>query len=816
MKKTRYAKIIAISSAFVFVVALAVALPFLIANSFAEVTPRAIYEISNQTQLQDWLTNVNSVQSNNPSAKLTQDITLEWRGDSSVAGYGGVVIANHNAEILQGSTLDGDGHTIYLPGYASQVTTANVSTNEIAFFADIIYGTVKNIHFVVNGTYDMLINSSTSKNNQELYSGVVCAKLINGTIQNCALTIDQHIGFNTVAAWTVQTDRTSNRFGGFAGRMEGSAVISNCSVVQNNTIMLNAEEQFGSAFRYGMIAGESYASNGNTPYIESVYAERNSTVTFYNDSSQRCEEIFGVAVADCYESAHGVNINGVVYKCSVGGGSGDGIYYTHRNNARDNYKYSYVVGMMNTGINNYSVQNFYSVTELTDTDYVTNAGCGYGYLPSEYTYKFVNNKLQFTPVSSVENEFIWQITKNASGEVFDVHVNVSNVASITKTNTSTEILKDTFTITKGTIKNNAVFGFTETEVVYNGLAYENVQANIGGEILTNDFKITYVNNLHAFPTTQQQASFALVFDEREDGLFMPNHKYYIPKSGITYENETMLIQPASLKLIYSGSNIYDNELVIQGLVNNEKVTIDGDLYGNNVYSFECLSNSTQKQIEFISCVATDYSIEQLGISDFVFEVLPYTIALTGNVAIEQTNPEWFAVQEDVLQIYSKQVTSFDMKQTNVAGQMHVYTLTSSAPENYTLSRKIDNGMEVVTLQANGTLQQLQGITLTTQMKQIAVRLSLQMPEGDSVTYIVNVNENETLYPMGESLVAVSQYGNEITIVITLDEAYKDTYTLTYMQGEEPITSQNGVLTITTTSVAGDTNLMEMIVVVEKV
>lgn len=807
--KSKILKIALVCIVSIITIGTSIALPFILQRTLADPVTLSVYSISNEQQLKDWLSNTNSIQTNNPNAQLTEDISLNWGNTSPY----GTIIEN-------GSLLDGTNHTITLVGF-NGTTVGGTMYGQLGLFVNFINGTLQNTNFDINTVYDIRIHADTAQRNEQLYTGVLCGKMERGQVLNCTVNINASIYFNTnTKGYTNYSDASSNHFGVIAGGMWGNSVVSNVVVKQaSGTILQTYADQGFSYLRIGMITADPYKDDTGVPTIKNVFIERSGEIKFKNEGWGAGGEIFGVVLADLDTGGDGANhqvvIDGVIYTSTLGSDPNVGISYNNRRERTDNLK-GYIVGAIKESVVNYSIQNVYALIDLSNSSYVTSMGCGYTYLSSDYTYQFVGDMLQFTPISPVENEFIWQIAKNATGEVFDVHVNISNVATIAKTNTSTAILKDTFTITKGTIKTNAVFGFTETEVVYNGLAYENVQANIDGEIITSGFKVIYENNLHAFPTTQQQASFSLMFDEREDGFFVTDRKYYVPKTGITYENETMHIQPASLKLIYSGTNIYDNELVIQGLVNNEKVTIDGNLYGNNVYSFECLSNSTQKQIEFISCVATDYSIEQFGINDFVFEVLPYTITLTGNVAIEQTNPEWFAVQDSVLQIYSKQVTSFDMKQTSVAGQMHVYTLTSSAPENYTLSRKIDNGMEVVTLQANGTLQQLQGITLTTQMKQIAVRLSLQMPEGDSVTCIVNVNENETLYPMGESLVAVSQYGNEITIVITLDEAYKDAYTLTYMQGEEPIISQNGVLTITTTSVAGDTNLMEMIVVVEKV
>ena len=65
------------------------------------------YQISREEDLRNWLNNVDNVQTNNPNAVLTQSMTINW------GEYG---VANYPATIESGSTLDGNGFTVYLPG----------------------------------------------------------------------------------------------------------------------------------------------------------------------------------------------------------------------------------------------------------------------------------------------------------------------------------------------------------------------------------------------------------------------------------------------------------------------------------------------------------------------------------------------------------------------------------------------------------------------------------------------------------------------------------------------------------------------------
>ena len=86
------------------------------------------YLISDEQTLKDWLLDTNSIQTNNPSAKLTQNITLNWGN-----------VASHPSKIRQNSILNGNNFTIYLQGFNG--TTQSGTYYEISLFADIIYGT---------------------------------------------------------------------------------------------------------------------------------------------------------------------------------------------------------------------------------------------------------------------------------------------------------------------------------------------------------------------------------------------------------------------------------------------------------------------------------------------------------------------------------------------------------------------------------------------------------------------------------------------------------------------------------------------------
>ena len=130
----------------------------------------AAYTISSEQALKDWLQNTNNVQTNNPTAELTTDITLNWNG---IAPDG---LEQGSSAVNSGSVLDGKGHNVIIQG-GSHVTSENgrawgnlTNTNNspyyVGMFVQYIYGTIKGINFSFASDKTVTIAYYKNKNNQ--------------------------------------------------------------------------------------------------------------------------------------------------------------------------------------------------------------------------------------------------------------------------------------------------------------------------------------------------------------------------------------------------------------------------------------------------------------------------------------------------------------------------------------------------------------------------------------------------------------------------------------------------------------------------
>ena len=746
-------------------------LPF---GQFEPTTAEGEYQISTEAGLKDWLNNTNSVQTNNPNAVLTQDITLNWGG-----------VATYPATIEDGSSLDGQNFTIYLQGGTS-TTPGGTLYGQLGLFADFINGTLKNTIFELLSDYNITIHADTAQKNKLLYTGVICGKMESGTIDNCTLIIDKSINFSTnTKGGTNGTDASSNHFGAVVGGMWGNSVVSNTKVIQtsNSTITVTAGQGF-SFLRVALICSDPYSDSTGTPTIKNVYVERNGYVVFGNRSLIAGGEIYGTVVADLDTGDNGANhnviIDGVIYNSTLTNEVYGGVTYNNRNQRSDNI-HGYIIGARKESGSNFTISNIYSLIELTSTDYVTSATIGYTQLPSGYSYGFNGDNLVVTNGDS-QGKFIWSISNNTGDDYNELYKQLSNAVEIPKKTVDTTTLRDILNITLGQIIDSAIVGFESAQVVYSGVAFQNVRIRIGDEIISSGFGVDYSNNLNSSVTSGTNATFSLQYPDREDGIFLTTQKYFVEKSGISYDNEEMTINPAPLTITYTEGDVYTNNLSISGLVNGQQVTIDSAKYGNGSTSFDCLNNSTTKTISFTDgVIETNYAITQNGLEDLTFEVSPKTISISDGIIVTNADGNNAVFSENVLTIYSKNYQTIELEFSQPVGYLNRVDLTSSEGHSFNISSSLNDNVMSNTISSDtaNELHYLDSIVLNESLQKVAVKIDID------TSLISNLTINgQRPVKYGDYLLTDADFGEELEFVITLLDDYQD-YTISYSIASEP-------------------------------
>lgn len=746
-------------------------LPF---GQFEPTTAEGEYQISTEAGLKDWLNNTNSVQTNNPNAVLTQDITLNWGG-----------VATYPATIEDGSSLDGQNFTIYLQGGTS-TTPGGTLYGQLGLFADFINGTLKNTTFELLSDYNITIHADTAQKNKLLYTGVICGKMESGTIDNCTLIIDKSINFSTnTKGGTNGTDASSNHFGAVVGGMWGNSVVSNTKVIQtsNSTITVTAGQGF-SFLRVALICSDPYSDSTGTPTIKNVYVERNGYVVFGNRSLIAGGEIYGTVVADLDTGDNGANhnviIDGVIYNSTLTNEVYGGVTYNNRNQRSDNI-HGYIIGARKESGSNFTISNIYSLIELTSTDYVTSATIGYTQLPSGYSYGFNGDNLVVTNGDS-QGKFIWSISNNTGDDYNELYKQLSNAVEIPKKTVDTTTLRDILNITLGQIIDSAIVGFESAQVVYSGVAFQNVRIRIGDEIISSGFGVDYSNNLNSSVTSGTNATFALQYPDREDGIFLTTQKYFVEKSGISYDNEEMTINPAPLTITYTEGDVYTNNLSISGLVNGQQVTIDSAKYGNGSTSFDCLNNSTTKTISFTDgVIETNYAITQNGLEDLTFEVSPKTISISDGITVTNADGNNAVFSENVLTIYSKDYQTIELEYSQPVGYLNRVDLTSSEGHSFNITSSLSDNVMSNTISSDtaNELHYLDSIVLNESLQKVAVKIDID------TSLISNLTINgQRPVKYGDYLLIDADFGEELEFVITLLDDYQD-YTISYSIASEP-------------------------------
>lgn len=747
-------------------------LPF---GQFEPTTAEGEYQISTEAGLKDWLNNTNSVQTNNPNAVLTQDITLNWGG-----------VATYPATIEDGSSLDGQNFTIYLQGGTS-TTPGGTLYGQLGLFADFINGTLKNTTFELLSDYNITIHADTAQKNKLLYTGVICGKMESGTIDNCTLIIDKSINFSTnTKGGTNGTDASSNHFGAVVGGMWGNSVVSNTKVIQtsNSTITVTAGQGF-SFLRVALICSDPYSDSTGTPTIKNVYVERNGYVVFGNRSLIAGGEIYGTVVADLDTGDNGANhnviIDGVIYNSTLTNEVYGGVTYNNRNQRSDNI-HGYIIGARKESGSNFTISNIYSLIELTSTDYVKSATIGYTQLPSGYSYGFNGDNLVVTNGDS-QGKFIWSISNNTGDDYNELYKQLLNAVEIPKKTVDTTTLRDILNITLGQIIDSAIVGFESAQVVYSGVAFQNVRIRIGDEIIEDDdFDVNYADNLNAYATSGKNATFSLQYPDREDGIFLTTQKYFVEKSGISYDNEEMTINPAPLTITYTEGDVYTNNLSISGLVNGQQVTIDSAKYGNGSTSFDCLNNSTTKTISFTDgVIETNYAITQNGLEDLTFEVSPKTISISEGITVTNADGNNAVFSENVLTIYSKDYQTVELEYSQPVGYLNRVDLTSSEGHSFKISSSLNDNVMSNTISSDtaNELHYLDSIVLNESLQRVAVKIHID------TSLISNLTINgQRPVKYGDYLLIDADFGEELEFVITLLDDYQD-YTISYSIASEP-------------------------------
>lgn len=787
----------------------------------------AAYTISSEQALKDWLQNTNNVQTNNPTAELTTDITLNWNG---IAPDG---LEQGSSAVNSGSVLDGKGHNVIIQG-GSHVTSENgrawgnlTNTNNspyyVGMFVQYIYGTIKGINFSFASDKTVTIAYYKNKNNEQIFTGMIAGSIENGRVENCSLTIDKNITYNERNAYNDINDDEiagsgSNHAGGVAGRIVGSTVIKNVRIVQNagTTITIHTNHGTSNFDRWAFIASDSYRdSSGNVPQIINVQIERYGNLVIRdNSSTSKGNYLYGIVIADMSTSSendanHAVHINGVIYNgvADVAWGANDQIDFGNYGGP-DGFSYNYFTGRYPNGSNihnepdRFSIQNVYSYVTLTSESSLQNE-VGASLIPSGYTASFNENsegQMIFTKNNAGTNDYIYSI-KPESSSVINTYLQLSSSAGVNKFNVDRANGMDNVTILLGTKVDNASFGFQYSEVTYTGVA-QGAIFEVNDQIITEGFTVSYTNNLNSTVTNGGSlATCALDHPDTPDGIFLHSTRQYVDKDSIDYLNLEMTINQAPLTLTYTGTDIYDNNLYIDGLVNGELLTIDGQKYSNGNFNFDCTNNVTNKVISFTDgIIKTNYNISYSGISEDKFVVNPKVIAVDEGITITNAQDQTIAnFADNVLTIYSKSYNTIELTFAQEEGYLNraIFNTNNDTTYNIVSSLEGTTMSYVVSPQNENDFAFIEDLTLDVSLTRVALRFEIN---DKSLISSLKVN-GEDVYKFGNYFAFDCDYNEMATITVTAAEG---DYTIEFLVNDMPASSSDGTLTV---NAKGDANNM---------
>lgn len=791
-------------------------------------TAEGEYQISDEQTLKNWLQDSGSVQTNNPNAVLTTDITLNWGG---VAPDG---VGQGSSAVNSGSTLDGQGHNIIIQGGSNVIGDNGRSGGSlrhdsnpyyVGMFVQYIYGTIKNINFSLNSDKTITIDYYKNKNNEQIFTGMIAGSIENGRVENCSLTIDKNITYNERNAYNDINDDEiagsgSNHAGGVAGRIVGSTVIKNVRIVQNagTTITIHTNHSSENYDRWAFIASDSYRDgSGNVPQIINVQIERYGNLVI-RDNSDLTEGnyLYGIVIADMSTSSdndanHAVHINGVIYNgvADVAWGANDQIDFGNYDGP-DGFSYNYFTGRYPNGstIHNepdrFSIQNVYSYVTLTSESSLQNE-VGVSLIPSGYTASFNENsegQMIFTKNNAGTNDFIYSISQTESATTFNTYLQLSSSVTLDKFNTAASVGMDTISILDGTKVDNASFGFQYEEVTYNGLAHTAI-FEVNEQIITEGFSVKYENNINSTVTNNGAlATCTFEHPDTPDGIFLHSTRQYVANEAIdlTYYQEMTILQ-APLSLTYTGSNIYDNNLAISGLVNNEQLIINGTKYSNGNFNFDCTNNVTNKVISFTDgIIKTNYNISYSGISDDTFVVNPKVIAVDEGITITNAQDQTIAnFADNVLTIYSKSYNTIELTFAQEEGYLNraIFNTNNGTTYNIVSSLEGTTMSYVVSPQNENDFAFIEDLTLDVSLTRVALRFEIN---DKSLISSLKVN-GEDVYKFGNYFAFDCDYNEMATITVTAAEG---DYTIEFLVNDMPASSSDGTLTV---NAKGDANNM---------
>ena len=750
------------------------------------------YEISTQDQLKEWLQDTNSIQTNNPNAILTSDITLNWSG-----------AAPNNAVINDNSVLDGKNYSIHIDGGNDTIGSGSNKSSFLGLFVTTIYGTLTNVNFDMVNNRDIEISSDTASQNDKVFTGFISAQIINGNVLNCNISINKNLYFTSGGTWSSNTDVSSNHFGIVAGWLEGASLIKNTSVIQQagTLIKVTTENRADNFMRIGLIASDSYKNDQGTPQITNVVLERWGNLELRNrnwNNNGNC--IYGIVVADMStvsenDANHAVNINGVIYN-GVGGSVTNQITY-EKDIGGSNWHHVYFVGRIgdNNPHGNYTIENVYSYVEFSDVS-LLQEDAGVSIIPSGYTFAFDSNEEGVVVVnrSGEPNEFIWSINQNTSSNIIYCYDQISNNVKISKFNTDRSIGQESLQIDLGQKVEISTFGFEATEVTYKGEEFKPI-FTINGEVINSGFEVVCENNLNSTVTNGEQATCDLVYSENPNGIFLHNNKYYVAKENIDFTNATMTILQKDLNLTFTAGNIYTNTFEISGLVKEEKITINGTEYSNGSYVLDCVNNNTEKTISFgDGIIETNYSINRVGFEGYQFNINPFTVSVDEGITITDLDNSLAKFEDNVLTIYSKDFKTLKLNFSQPEGMLNQVVLENSNEKTFDITNVLTEEVMYYTINQvqDNDYQYLTNISLKESLKKVALKIDIQ---GKDKISSLSIGDNKELVKFGSYYVCSADYNEEITIKVDLSAEFTESYQVQFLvNNEEQITSDN-ILTL---------------------
>lgn len=784
----------------------------------------AAYTISSEQALKDWLQNTNNVQTNNPTAELTTDITLNWNG---IAPDG---LEQGSSAVNSGSVLDGKGHNVIIQG-GSHVTSENgrgsgnlTNTNNspyyVGMFVQYIYGTIKGINFSFASDKTVTIAYYKNKNNEQIFTGMIAGSIENGRVENCSLTIDKNITYNERNAYNNINEGAiagsgSNHSGGIAGRMVGSTVIKDVKIVQSSGTITVHTNHVGNNFnRFAFVASDSYRNDAGVPQVINVQIERYGNITIRNNSELTTSQgnyLYGIVIADMStdsknDANHAVHINGVIYNgvADVAWGANDQIDFG-RYGGPDGFSYNYFTGRYPNGSNihnepdRFQIQNIYSYVRLTNEGALNNE-VGVSLIPTSYTASFDPNqegKVIFTKTDGNDNTFIYSIQPQSSSAI-NTYLNLSNTVAVDKFNVARENGMDSITILDGSKVDNASFGFQYDEVTYNGLAHTAI-FEVSEQIITEGFTVKYENNINSTVTNNGAlATCTFEHPDTPDGIFLHSTRQYVANEAIdlTYYQEMTILQ-APLSVTYTGSNIYDNNLAISGLVNNEQLTINGTKYSNgDNFKLDALAGDSEKVISFTDgVIETNYDIEYSGIENKTFIVSPKEIALDEGISVV-TDGSLSEIKEEKLYIYSPSYKKMQLSFAQEEGYLN-RVIVEAGDKNYNITSSLNDTTMSYTILPLET-DDFQYITKLT-LNQSLTKVALKFVVNDKANLSSLTVNDSNVYKFGNYFAFDIDYGSEAIIKV---EAKEDFNIQILVNGEE--VGESGIATLTA---KGDENFI---------